>query len=58
MDGGIAVCRVKRLRKLLGYLCENGFKHHVAMVRSHCAGALFEATTKYLKWPMYSPGKE
>jgi L-fucose isomerase-like protein len=58
MDGGIAVCKVKRLLKLLGYLYENGIKHHAAMVRSHCADALFEATTKYLKWPMYAHGKE
>lgn len=58
MDGGIAVCKVRRLRKLLGYMCENGFEHHVAMVRSHCADALFEATTKYLKWRMYWHGKE
>ena len=58
MDGGIAVCKIKGLRKLLGYICENGFEHHVAMVRSHCADALFEATTKYLKWGMHWHGKE
>ncbi len=53
MDGGIAVCRVKDLRKLLGYICKNGFEHHVAMTRSHCAQILHEAVSKYLGWDLY-----
>jgi len=53
MDGGIAVCKVGRLRELLAYLCQNGFEHHVAMTRSHCAEVLREAISKYMKWSLY-----
>lgn len=53
MDGGIAVCKVRRLRKLLGYMCQNGFEHHVAMARGHCANVLHEAVSKYIKWDIY-----
>jgi len=53
MDGGIAVCKIPRLRKLMGYLCRNGFEHHVAMARSHCANVLQEAIEKYIQWDLY-----
>ena len=53
MDGGIAVCKIGDLRKLLGFMCEQGFEHHVAMVRSSCADVLHEAVTKYLRWDLY-----
>jgi len=53
MDGGIAVCKIPNLRKLLGFLCQNGFEHHVAMTRSHCAAVLDEAISKYLPWELY-----
>lgn len=53
MDGGIAVCEVTEFRKLLGHICKNGFEHHVAMTRSHCAQVLNEAVSKYLKWDLY-----
>ena len=53
MDGGIAVCEVPRLRKLLATLCANGFEHHVAMARGSFASILREATEKYLGWTIY-----
>lgn len=53
MDGGIAVCKVRRLRTLLAYLCQHGFEHHVGMVRGHCAGVIHEAVSKYMKWDVY-----
>ena len=53
MDGGIAVCRVRRLRALLAWMCQNGFEHHVAMTREHCADVIYEAVSKYLKWDVY-----
>ncbi len=53
MDGGIAVCKVPDLRHLLRLICTNGFEHHVAMVRSHVAGIVYEAVTKYLGWKTY-----
>jgi L-fucose isomerase-like protein len=53
MDGGIAVTEIARLRRLLGFVARNGFEHHVAMVRGHCAEAVAEATGRYLGWPTY-----
>lgn len=53
MHGGIAVCKVKDMRKLLAHLCQEGFEHHVAMTRGHCASVLDEAVVKYLKWDIY-----
>jgi L-fucose isomerase-like protein len=53
MDGGIAVCKVPRLRALLAHLCQNGFEHNVAMTRSHCADIVYEAVSKYLNWDIY-----
>ncbi|MEZ5721543.1 MAG: hypothetical protein R3D59_07655 [Paracoccaceae bacterium] len=38
MDGGIAVTQVPELRRLMGFVTQNGFEHHVAMVRGHYAG--------------------
>jgi L-fucose isomerase-like protein len=53
MDGGIAVCKIPHLRALLAYLCQNGFEHHVAMTRIHCADIIYEAISKYMKWEIY-----
>ena len=53
MDGGIAVTHVARLRPLLGFIAQNGFEHHVAMVRGHHAAVVNEAVTRYLDWPTY-----
>ena len=53
MDGGIAVCKVPRLRELMAHLCRDGFEHHVAMARTHFAEVLHEATETYLKWNIY-----
>ncbi len=53
MAGGIAVCEIAELRKLLAVMCANGFEHHVAMVRGNAAAAVYEAVTKYLGWRIY-----
>lgn len=53
MDGGIAVTKVPRLRQLMRFVTQNGFEHHVAMVRGHHADVLHEAITRYLGWPIY-----
>jgi len=53
MDGGIAVCKIPRLRALLAHLCQNGFEHHVTITRSHCADIVYEAISKYMKWEIY-----
>jgi L-fucose isomerase-like protein len=51
--GTRAVAHVSQLQKLLHYVCENGFEHHVVMTASHSAGALKEAFGNYLGWDVY-----
>jgi len=51
--GGVGVVQIAELQKLLHYICENGFEHHVAANFSTTAGAVHEATVRYLGWPMY-----
>jgi L-fucose isomerase-like protein len=58
MDGGIAVTRVEGLRRLLRFVTQNGFEHHVAMVRGHHADVVEEAVVRYLGWPIYHHGAE
>jgi L-fucose isomerase-like protein len=53
IDGGPAVCKVEDLQEMMDYVCKNGFEHHVAMVRSHCADVLNEAISTYLGWDLY-----
>ncbi|MCW8850257.1 MAG: hypothetical protein OQJ81_09805 [Melioribacteraceae bacterium] len=53
MDGGIAVTKVKNLRNLLKYICQEGFEHHVAMSRGLNANIVEEALVKYLKWDLH-----
>ncbi|HOS89424.1 MAG: hypothetical protein WBK43_02950 [Prolixibacteraceae bacterium] len=53
MDGGIAVCEIPDLQRLMKYLCKNGFEHHVAMVRGHVADILEEVIGNYLGWEIY-----
>lgn len=58
MDGGIAVTKVARLRELLRFVTQNGFEHHVAMVRGTHADIVNEAVTRYLGWPIYHHGAD
>lgn len=51
--GGFGVVRVPNLQKLLRYICENGFEHHVAINLSQVAPAVNEALTKYMGWDVY-----
>lgn len=53
MDGGIAVCEIPELQKLMNYMCKNGFEHHVGMVRGNVADILEEAIGNYLGWELY-----
>ena len=56
--GGAGVVRIPEMQKLLRYICENGFEHHVAANFASVASPVREATTKYLNWDVYShPGK-
>ncbi len=51
--GGYGVVNIPNFQKLLRYICENGFEHHVAVNPSQVAGALEEALSKYLGWGVY-----
>ena len=53
IQGGAAVCKVPNLQVMLDFICKNGFEHHVAMTRSHCADVLDEAISTYLGWDLY-----
>jgi L-fucose isomerase-like protein len=56
MDGGIAVCEINELQKLMKYVCKNGYEHHVAMVRGHVSEIVEEAIGNYLGWELYKHG--
>lgn len=51
--GGAGVVQIPHLQRLLHYICENGFEHHVAANFSTVAAAIHEAATRYLGWQMY-----
>ena len=53
MDGGIAVCQIPDLQRLMKYMCKNGFEHHVGMVRGHVAEIVEEAIGNYMGWELY-----
>lgn len=54
--GGAGVVEIPQMQKLLHYICENGFEHHVAANFSTVADAVHEAAVRYLGWPMYWHG--
>ncbi len=51
--GGAGVVEIPEMQRLLHFICENGFEHHVAANLSNCADAVEEATSKYLRWEIY-----
>jgi len=48
------VVEIAGLQKLLHYICENGFEHHVAANFSSVASMVHEAASRYLGWNMYA----
>lgn len=50
MHGGIAVARVPKMQRLFRWLCQEGFEHHVAMVRGRAGRIVHEAVNRYLDW--------
>jgi L-fucose isomerase-like protein len=48
--GGAGVVHIPHLQKLLRFICENGFEHHVAASLSLVAPAVHEATSNYMGW--------
>jgi L-fucose isomerase-like protein len=54
--GGAGVVEIPHMQKLLRYICENGFEHHVAANFSTVAPMIHESATKYFGWEMYHHG--
>jgi L-fucose isomerase-like protein len=54
--GTRAVAKVPDLQRLMHVICKNGFEHHAAINRSHCATAVVEALGNYLGWDVYHHG--
>ena len=52
--GGAGVVEIPGLQKLLRYICENGFEHHVAANFSSVAPMVHEAAIRYFGWDMYA----
>jgi L-fucose isomerase-like protein len=51
--GTTGVVKMPNTQKLLRFLAENGFEHHVAMNYSPRTAVLSEALTKYMGWKIY-----
>jgi L-fucose isomerase-like protein len=51
--GGFGVVRIPEFQKLLHYICENGFEHHVAINPTRTAAGVKEALGKYLGWEVH-----
>jgi L-fucose isomerase-like protein len=51
--GGYGIAQIPNFQKLLAFICENGFEHHVAINLSRIAGGVREALEKYLGWEVY-----
>src|ERR1700742_1101635 len=54
--GGAGVVEIPEMQRLLRYICENGFEHHVAANFSTVAPVVHEAATNYFGWGMYAHG--
>jgi len=52
----VGVVQIAELQKLLHYICENGFEHHVAANFSTTAAAVQEAAVRYLGYQMHWHG--
>jgi L-fucose isomerase-like protein len=52
--GGAGVVEIPQMQKLLRYICENGFEHHVAANFSTVAPMVEEAASRYLGWATYA----
>jgi L-fucose isomerase-like protein len=51
--GGYGVVKIRDFQKLLRYICENGFEHHVAVNPTRISAGVKEALSKYLGWEVY-----
>ena len=45
--------KIRDFQKLLRYICENGFEHHVAVNPTSISAGVKESLSKYLIWDVY-----
>jgi L-fucose isomerase-like protein len=51
--GGYGVTEIPEFQKLLKFVCERGFEHHVAATRATVAESIHDALATYLRWDVY-----
>ncbi len=51
--GGAGVVEIPQMQRLLRFICQEGFEHHVAANFSDTASPVYEAASNYLGWNMY-----
>lgn len=51
--GGYGVMEIPNMQKLLQFICQKGFEHHVAVSMGQKAWAVNEALTNYMGWDVY-----
>jgi L-fucose isomerase-like protein len=51
--GGYGVIEVPNFQKLLHFICQNGYEHHVAATKASVAEAIQDALSMYLGWDVY-----
>ena len=51
--GGYGVVKIREFQRLLRFICENGFEHHVAINPTRIAAGVNEALSRYLGWEVY-----
>jgi len=51
--GGYGVVEIPNFQKLLAYICDNGYEHHVAVNLALSADAVSEAFSRYKGWNVY-----
>ncbi len=56
--GNRAVAEIPDLQKLMRYICQNGFEHHVVMNASRTAAVLKEGLGNYMGWDVLHFGEE
>jgi L-fucose isomerase-like protein len=51
--GGYGVIEVPNFQKLLRFICEHGYEHHIAATKAEVGHAIEDALKTYLGWEVY-----
>ena len=52
--GGLGVVEIPKLERLLHYICEQNFEHHVTINLSSVGAPIADALKSYLGWEVYA----